>query len=146
MTHISLNVSFSGPHTVLFVIWCPNSFEIVIFITFSFRYPNHNTVSENKTTTEPNAEERNYDNPKNITTYVKKKLPKLLPPFPFGLYTKDPIRPFPANSVFVLLPMVVIPFIPFGVWDGRFAVAWGLNYLVERFNGYREKLSLRHTT
>ena len=36
----------------------------------------------------------------NITTYERKKLPRFLLPFPFGLYTKDPIRPFPSNSIF----------------------------------------------
>ena len=36
----------------------------------------------------------------NITTYERKKLPRFLLPFPFGLYTRDPIRPFPKGSIF----------------------------------------------
>ena len=81
------------------------------------------------------AEERNYAN-QNITTYEKKKLPRFLLPFPFGLYTKDPIRPFPSGSVFTLLPAIIVPFIPFGIWEIRLPVVWGINYIIERFNGY----------
>merc|ERR1712223_1535638 len=71
----------------------------------------------------------------NITTYERKKLPRFLLPFPFGLYTKDPIRPFPSNSIFTIMPAIIIPFIPFGIWELRVPIAWSVNYLIERFNG-----------
>ena len=81
------------------------------------------------------AENRNYQQ-QNITTYEKKKLPRFLLPFPFGLYTRDPIRPFPAGSILTILPALIVPFIPFGVWEIRTPVGWSVNYLIERFNGY----------
>ena len=36
------------------------------------------------------------------------------------------------------MPAIIIPFIPFGIWELRLPVAWSLNYLVERFNGIDE--------
>lgn len=72
----------------------------------------------------------------NITTYEKKKLPRLIPPFPFGVYTEDPVRPFPSGSVFTILLAFIVPFIPFGLWEFRMPVAWNINYMIERFNGY----------
>ena len=71
------------------------------------------------------------------TSYPIKKLPKFIAPFPFGIYTKDPIRPFPDRSSFLLVPGVIIPFIPMGTWDVKLPIGWDMNYLVERFNGYR---------
>lgn len=71
------------------------------------------------------------------TSYPIKKLPKFIAPFPFGIYTKDPIRPFPTSSSFLLVPGVIIPFIPMGTWDVKLPIGWDMNYLVERFNGYR---------
>merc|ERR1712029_755702 len=79
---------------------------------------------------------KNYQQDQNITTYERKKLPRFLPPFPFGLYTKDPIRPFPTGSIFTVMPAFIIPFVPFGIWELRMPIGWSMNYLVERFNGY----------
>ena len=36
------------------------------------------------------------------------------------------------------MPAIIVPFIPFGIWELRLPVAWSLNYLVERFNGIDE--------
>jgi len=72
------------------------------------------------------------------TSYPIKKLPKFIAPFPFGIYTKDPIRPFPTSSSFLLVPGVIIPFIPMGTWDVKLPIGWDMNYLVERFNGYSD--------
>ena len=128
----------------------------IVMSSFSVnkRYPNHNLKTKKTTTISPRvtskkdteanpkikATKRDYKHhhSKNVTTYVKKKLPRLIPPYPFGITIDDPIRPFPDNSIFTLLPLVIIPFIPFGVWDGRLALAWQINYLIERFNGYHQ--------
>ena len=37
-----------------------------------------------------------------------------------------------------VMPAIIIPFIPFGIWELRIPVAWSVNYLVERFNGIDE--------
>jgi hypothetical protein len=66
-------------------------------------------------------------------------LPRFLLPFPFGVYTENPLRPFPSRTFFILIPSLIVPLIPFGVWELRLPVAWNLNYLVERFNGYHEE-------
>ena len=36
------------------------------------------------------------------------------------------------------MPAIIVPFIPFGIWELRLPVAWSINYLVERFNGIDE--------
>ena len=33
------------------------------------------------------------------------------------------------------MPAIIIPFIPFGIWELRVPIAWSVNYLIERFNG-----------
>ena len=73
---------------------------------------------------------KNYQQDQNITTYERKKLPRLLPPFPFGIYTRDPIRPFPTGSIFTVMPAFIIPFVPFGIWELRIPIGWSINYLV----------------
>ncbi len=37
-----------------------------------------------------------------------------------------------------MIPAIISPFVPFGVFELRLPVAWDLNYFVERFNGYSE--------
>lgn len=76
--------------------------------------------------------------PDNITVYEKKKLPKLIPPFPFGFFTKDPVRPFPRGSIFTIMPAWIVPFVPFGIWELRIPIAWDMNYIVESLNGYND--------
>merc|ERR1711971_1230034 len=110
-------------------------------------YKKENEGNETDALQERNYETQAYKLPKaaypsgyreNITTYERKKLPRFLLPFPFGLYTKDPVRPFPKGSIFTIMPAIIVPFIPFGIWELRLPVAWSLNYLVERFNGIDE--------
>ncbi len=48
-----------------------------------------------------------------------KKFPRLLPPWPFGLLVRDPIRPFPTNTILIVSPILLIPFAPFGVFELR---------------------------
>ena len=40
--------------------------------------------------------------------------------------------------LFTVVPILLIPFIPFGIWDLVVPIAWSVNYLVERFNGIDE--------
>ncbi len=64
-----------------------------------------------------------------------KKFPRLLPPWPFSLLVDDPIRPFPDNTVFIVSPIVIIPFTPFGIFEIRLPVGFMLNYVFERLHG-----------
>ena len=38
-------------------------------------------------------------------------------------------------KIFTVMPAIIIPFIPFGIWELRVPIAWSVNYLIERFNG-----------
>ena len=62
--------------------------------------------------------------------------PRLLGPFPLGGLTKKyPIRQPPRGSILILTSTILIPFIPFGIFELRLPVAFFLNYIVDRLNG-----------
>lgn len=65
----------------------------------------------------------------------RKKFPRLFGPFPLGFTFRDPLRPFPEGSIFILTPSILIPFIPFGVFEYRFPIGVFMNYVIERLNG-----------
>ena len=68
--------------------------------------------------------------------HQKKKFPRFFGPFPFfGFQIRDPIRPFPANTLLILTSSLLIPFTPFGVFEIRLPTGLFLNYFVERLNG-----------
>ena len=50
-----------------------------------------------------------------------KKLPRFIPPWPFGVLVRDAIRPFPDNSVLIISPILIIGFF--------------INYVLERLHG-----------
>ena len=60
------------------------------------------------------------------------KLPRLLLPWPLTLYTKDRQRPFPDNTYFIFTPMLLVPFIPFGLTEFSLPMGFEANYIVER--------------
>ena len=64
----------------------------------------------------------------------RSKLPRFLLPWPLTLYTKDLQRPFPDNSAFILTPILLIPFIPFGLAEFSLPIGWDANYIVERYS------------
>ncbi|TRY75491.1 hypothetical protein TCAL_14555 [Tigriopus californicus] len=68
----------------------------------------------------------------------RKKFPRFFGPFPLGFTFRDPLRPFPEGSLFLLTPSLLIPFIPFGVFEYRFPIGVFMNYIIERLNGYKE--------
>ena len=62
----------------------------------------------------------------------RSKLPRVLPPWPLTLYTKNLQRPFPDSSYLILTPTMIIPFIPFGLSELSIPSGWEANYIVER--------------
>ena len=67
----------------------------------------------------------------------KRKFPKprFILPWPFTLYTRDELRPFPANTFFIFTLSFIVPFIPFGLFDLRIPVGISANYIAENLNG-----------
>lgn len=66
------------------------------------------------------------------------KLPRLLLPWPLTLYTKDRQRPFPDNTYLLFTPMLLVPFVPFGLTEFSLPMGFEANYVVERFNGFKD--------
>ena len=62
----------------------------------------------------------------------RKKLPRLLLPWPLSIYTKDRQRPFPDNSYIIFTPTLIVPFIPFGSSEFALPMGFDANYLVQR--------------
>ena len=60
------------------------------------------------------------------------KLPRLLVPWPLSIYTKDRQRPFPDNTYFIATPMLLVPFIPFGLAEFSLPMGFEANFIVER--------------
>ena len=60
------------------------------------------------------------------------KLPRLLLPWPLTLYTKDRQRPFPDNTYFIFSPLLLVPYIPFGLAEFSLPMGFEANYMVER--------------
>ena len=65
----------------------------------------------------------------------RKQFPRLFGPFPLGFTFRDGIRNFPDNSILLLSASVVIPFLPFGVFELRLPVGLFVNYFIDRLNG-----------
>ena len=63
------------------------------------------------------------------------RLPRFLGPFPLGWTFDDPLRPFPDSTIFAFTPSILIPFIPFGIFEYRFPIAVFANEVVKRLNG-----------
>ena len=62
----------------------------------------------------------------------RKKLPRFLLPWPLTLYTPDRQRPFPASTFMLFTPMIILPFIPFGLFEFSLPMGWDANWAVER--------------
>ena len=62
----------------------------------------------------------------------RKKLPRLLLPWPLTIYGKDRQRPFPDNTFVIFTPTILIPFIPFGLTEFSFVMGLDANYVVQR--------------
>ena len=71
-----------------------------------------------------------------------KKLPRFLVPFPFGYLVEDLVRPFPDNTLLIISPILLIPFIPFGTFEVRVPVGFFVNEIVERLNGIDDTRSI----
>ena len=62
----------------------------------------------------------------------RKKLPRLLLPWPLTLYTKDRQRPFPKNTYLIFTPLLLVPYVPFGFAEFTLPMAIDANWAVER--------------
>ena len=62
----------------------------------------------------------------------RKKLPRLLVPWPLSIYTKDRHRPFPESTFFLFTPTILVPYIPFGLAEFSLVFGFDANYIVER--------------
>ena len=62
----------------------------------------------------------------------REKLPRLLLPWPLSIYTKDRQRPFPDNTYLIITPMLLVPFIPFGLSEFSLPMGFEANFVVER--------------
>ena len=62
----------------------------------------------------------------------REKLPRFLLPWPLTLYTKDRQRPFPDDTYIILSPLLLVPYLPFGLAEFTLPMGFEANYVVER--------------
>jgi hypothetical protein len=64
-----------------------------------------------------------------------KRLPQFLLPWPLGAFIPAPVRRLPTLTLLAFSPIIIIPFVPFGIFELRLPWGWDGNYLAERVYG-----------
>ena len=70
-----------------------------------------------------------------------KKLPRFLLPWPLGWFIPGPVRRLPTLTLLAFSPIIIVPFVPFGIFELRLPLGWDGNYLAERIYGLVEMTS-----